>query len=211
MRLHESHNDGGFVVPNNTISRHATAYTTNARCVAFLGTFARPAQEVWLPGNYIQDPTTWIVPSLRTLKHLPETLLQDYDCTEQPVANQPAQPSGAGCSGVANAGAPHPPPPARVQDTGVAPSSCRSSTVSMRHTIRGRMLFLCLPVPRTSSLLHLAPSRRNSVSCSSSPHTGPTSSPCVRGTLACCSRSNACYTYPRSTKLLSRTPLFVWK
>ena len=90
MRLHESH-DEGFGVPNNTISRHAAAYTTNARFVAFLGTFARPSQEVWLPGNDIQDPTTWIVPSLRTLKHLHETLLQDYYCTEQPVANPPAQ------------------------------------------------------------------------------------------------------------------------
>ena len=69
MRLHESHDEGGFSVPNNTISRHAAAYTTNARFVAFLGTFARPAQEVWLPGNDIQDPTTWSVPSLRTLKH----------------------------------------------------------------------------------------------------------------------------------------------
>ena len=66
--------------------------------MAFLGTFARPAQEVWLPGNDIQDPTTWSVPSLRTLKHLHENLLQDYDCTEQPVANQPAQPSGASTS-----------------------------------------------------------------------------------------------------------------
>jgi hypothetical protein len=116
MRLHESHDEGGFGVPNNTISRHAAAYTTNARFVAFLGTFARPAQEVWLPGNDIQDPTTWSVPSLRTLKHLHETLLQDYDCTEQPVANQPAQPSDAGGSAAANAGAPPPPPPARAQD-----------------------------------------------------------------------------------------------
>jgi len=35
-------------------------YTTNARFVAFLSTFARPAQqpEVLLPGNDIQDPTT---------------------------------------------------------------------------------------------------------------------------------------------------------
>ena len=81
MRLHESYDKGGFGVPNNTISRHAAAYTTNARFVAFLGTFARPAQEVWLPGNDIQDPTTWNVPSLRTLKHLHETLLQDYDCS----------------------------------------------------------------------------------------------------------------------------------
>ena len=116
MRLHESHDEGGFGVPNNTISRHAAAYTTNARFVAFLGTFARPAQEVWLPGNDIQDPTTWSVPSLRTLKHLHENLLQAYDCTERPVANQPAQPSGAGGSAAANAGAPPPPPPARAQD-----------------------------------------------------------------------------------------------
>ena len=79
MRLHESHEEGGFGVPNNTISRHAAAYTTN-----------------------------WSVPSLRTLKHLHETLLQDYHCTEQPVANQPAQPSGAGGSAAANAGAPPP-------------------------------------------------------------------------------------------------------
>jgi hypothetical protein len=41
----------GFGVPNNTISRHAAAYATNSRFVAFLGTFARPAQEVWLLGN----------------------------------------------------------------------------------------------------------------------------------------------------------------
>ncbi len=47
-------------------------------------------------------------------KHI--LLLQDYDCTEQPVANQPAQPSDAGGSASANAGAPPPPPPARVQD-----------------------------------------------------------------------------------------------
>jgi hypothetical protein len=30
------------------------------RFVAFLGTFARPAQQVWLTGNDIQDPTTWL-------------------------------------------------------------------------------------------------------------------------------------------------------
>ncbi len=43
MRLHESHDEGGFGVSNNTITRHAASYTTNARFVAFLGTFARPA------------------------------------------------------------------------------------------------------------------------------------------------------------------------
>ena len=73
MRLHESHDEGGFGVPNNTIPRHAAAYTTNARFVAFLGTFARPAQEVWLPGNDIPDPTTWSVPCATTN---PDTLCQ---------------------------------------------------------------------------------------------------------------------------------------
>jgi hypothetical protein len=64
MRLHESHDEGGFGVPNNTITRHAASYTTNTRFVAFLGTFARPAQQVWLPGNYLQDPSIWIAPPL---------------------------------------------------------------------------------------------------------------------------------------------------
>jgi hypothetical protein len=66
MRLHESHDDGGFGVSNNTISRLAASYTTNARFVAFLGTFACPAQQVWLPGTDLQDPTSWDAP-LRTL------------------------------------------------------------------------------------------------------------------------------------------------
>jgi hypothetical protein len=118
MRLRESHDEGGFGVPNNTISRHAAAYATNARFVAFLGTFARPAQEVWLPGNDLHDPATWSAPPLYTLKHLHAALLQDYDCTEQPAADLPALPSGAGGSAAANAGAPPPPPPARSQDTG---------------------------------------------------------------------------------------------
>jgi hypothetical protein len=58
MRLHESHDEGGFGVSNNTITRHAASYTTNARFVAFLGTFARPAQQIWLPGNDLQDPSS---------------------------------------------------------------------------------------------------------------------------------------------------------
>jgi hypothetical protein len=75
MRLHESHDEGGFGVPNNTISRHAAVYATNARFVAFLGTFARPAQEVWLPGNDLQDPATWSPLPLCTFKHLHSELL----------------------------------------------------------------------------------------------------------------------------------------
>jgi hypothetical protein len=76
MRLHESHDEGGFGVSNNTITRHAASYTTNARFVAFLGTFARPAQQVWLPGNDLQDPSSWVAPPLCTLKRLHGDLLQ---------------------------------------------------------------------------------------------------------------------------------------
>ena len=82
MRLHESHEEGGFGVSHNMITRHAASYTTNARFVAFLGTFARPAQQVWLPGNDIQDPTTWDAPPLCTLKRLHGDLLQQLTPAE---------------------------------------------------------------------------------------------------------------------------------
>jgi hypothetical protein len=93
MRLHESHDEGGFGVPNNTITRHAASYTINARFVAFLVTFACPAQQVWLPVNDLQDPVTWDAPPLYQLKRLHKDLLQHYDCTDQPAAAQPAPPS----------------------------------------------------------------------------------------------------------------------
>ena len=116
MHLHESHDEGGFGVPNNTITRHAAAYTTNARFVAFLGTFACPSQQVWLPGNDLQDPATWIAPPLCKLKQMHEDLLQQYDCTDQAAGAQPATPSGAGGSAAANAGANPQPQPAGSQD-----------------------------------------------------------------------------------------------
>ena len=93
MRLHESHDEGGFGVTNNVITRRAAAYTTtlcrttNARFVAFLGTFTFPAQQVWLPGNDLQYPATWAAPPLRQLKHVHDGLLQPCDCTA-PISRQ---------------------------------------------------------------------------------------------------------------------------
>ena len=118
MRLHESHDEGRFGAPNKTITRHAALYTTDARFVALVGTFARPAQQVWLPGNDLQNPATWDAPPLCTLKCLHEDLLQHYDCTDQPAASQPAPPSGAGGSAAANAGANPQPQHAGSQDNG---------------------------------------------------------------------------------------------
>jgi hypothetical protein len=76
MRLHESHEEGCFSVSHNTITSHAASYTTNARFVASLGTFARPDQQVWLPGNDLEDPTTWDARFLCTLKRLHGDLLR---------------------------------------------------------------------------------------------------------------------------------------
>jgi hypothetical protein len=61
MCLHESHDEVGFGIPNNVITRHAASYTTNVRFVAFLGTFACLAKV--LPGSLatiskIQPPGT---------------------------------------------------------------------------------------------------------------------------------------------------------
>jgi hypothetical protein len=222
-RVTRRSHEGGFSVPYNTISRHATAYTTNTRFVAFLGTFDHPAQEVWLPGNDIQDPTTWIVPSLRTLKHLHETLLQDerYEMmpfittartTEQPVANPPAQPSAAGGSASANSGATPPLQSAHNQDDS-------SGTLVLLQLNRLYEAYKrrqdALPVSSTSQDLQPPvsgpiPSQQR-LTQQLITHWPQFKALCGPGTLARSSRSSACCTCLRSTKPLSRILLFVWK
>ena len=101
--LHLPHEHGGFGVTHNTASRHAASYTTNARFVAFLGTFALPAQQVWLPGNELNDPSTWVAPPLCTLKRLHQSLVQDFNCTDQPAAVLPSQPGAGGAAAGAGA------------------------------------------------------------------------------------------------------------
>jgi hypothetical protein len=119
MRLQESHDEGGFGVPNNTITRRAAAYTTNARFVAVLGTFACPAQQVWLPGNQRPPGSSHLDGTLLCqINQMHEDLLQHCDCTDQQAAAQPAPQSGAGGSAAENAGANPQPQPAGSQDTG---------------------------------------------------------------------------------------------
>jgi hypothetical protein len=78
MRFHESHDEGGCDIPNNTITTLAPSYTTNARFVAFLVTFACPAQQVWLPGNDFQDSATWDAPPLCQLKSMHKGLYEAF-------------------------------------------------------------------------------------------------------------------------------------
>ena len=116
MVLHLPHEHGGFGVTHNTVSRHAASYTTNARFVAFLGTFPLPAQQVWLPSNDLNDSSTWVAPPLCTLKRLHQRLVQDFDCTDQPAAVLPSQPGAGGAA--AGAGAAQQPQSAGPQDHG---------------------------------------------------------------------------------------------
>ena len=92
-----------------------------------------PAQEVWLPGNDIQDPTTWIVPSLRTLKHLHETLLQDYDCTSR-LQTSPHRHQMRAAARRQTPGRHLHRRPLAPKTSVRAPLSFHSSTASMRHT-----------------------------------------------------------------------------
>ena len=67
---HESHEEVCFGVSNNTITRHAASYTTNARFVAFLGTFARCAETEPEPssrtaGRCVEHSRTWTKGQLR--------------------------------------------------------------------------------------------------------------------------------------------------
>jgi hypothetical protein len=58
MRLHKSHDDGGFGVSNNTITRLGASYTTNARFVAPLsrsGCRATTSKTALGIGNLVVD------------------------------------------------------------------------------------------------------------------------------------------------------------
>jgi hypothetical protein len=201
MRLHELHDEGGFGVKKNTITRRAATYTTNARIIAFLGTFACPAQQVWLPGNNLQDPATWMGP------------LSDMQYTDQPAAAQPAPPSAQAAALL----------PTRAQTRSISAQAPRttatansffrsSSTASTRHSSGVRFPTRRLPALRTSSpLVGQAPFRRNAASRSSSPSTGPNSRPCVSTTLARGSRSSASSTCLKSTRPRSRNQASAWR
>ena len=71
---------------------------------------------MWLPGNELNDPSTWVAPPLCTLKRLHQSLVQDFNCTDQPAAVLPSQPGAGGAA--AGAGAAQQPQPAGPQDNG---------------------------------------------------------------------------------------------
>ena len=183
-------------------TRSAASYTTNARFVAFLGTFSLHAQQVWLPGNELNDPSTWLARPLRTLQRNHQGLLQDYDCTEQQAVVKPPQ-AGAG-GAAARAGAAQQPHPAGSQDNDdgklILPQLHRLPT---RPTRGVRTPLPRLPTLKTCSPPSL-PSPLRSASPRSSAHVGDRLMPCVRSMQAPASRSSFSATCPRSTRPRNR-------
>ena len=95
MRLHESHNEGEFGIPNNTITRLGASYTTNARFVACWAP-CLPYSTGLDDGQRTPGFSHLGCPPCLPPKRMHEDLLQHYDCTDQPAAAQPVPPSGAG-------------------------------------------------------------------------------------------------------------------
>jgi len=118
MRLHESHDEGGFGVPNNTITRSAASCYDQRQVCCLPAHLCLPCSTGLAAGQRPQDPATWDGPPLCQLKRLHEDLLHLYHCTDQPAAAQPAPPSFAGGSAAANAGANPQPQHAGSQDSG---------------------------------------------------------------------------------------------
>ena len=151
-------------------------------------------------------------PPFLKLKQMHEDLLQHYHCTDQPVAAQPAPPSGfrAGSSAAENAGANPQPQPAGSQDNGhgklVLPKLNRLHEAFKRSQVSH-------PASYSSQDLFVgpAPFRRIAASRSSSPSTGPNSRPCVNTTLARVLRSSVSSTCLKSTRPRSRNQACAWR
>jgi hypothetical protein len=118
MRLHESHDEGGFGVPTTPSpdARPRTRPTPGllpswAPLPAMLNRSGCRATT-----SRIQPPRC--PPPLCQLKQMHEDLLQHYDCTDQPAAAQPAPAVWCRRQRCFNAGANLQPQPAGTQDNG---------------------------------------------------------------------------------------------
>ena len=185
--------------------------TTNTRFVVFLGTFARPDQQVWLPDNDLQDPSTWDAPPSCTLKRMKEDILQNYDCSDLQAAAQPPQLSGAAPAALLTKRTQPRILSTQAPRTTATANYFRSSTASTRHSSGVRFPPRRPPALRTSSPICPAPFPHSGVSRSSSAPTGANSRPCVSAMPARASRSSASSTAPRNARPHDKTPLSEWR
>ena len=67
MVMHSPHDDGGWGVCANRVSRLGAFWNTKARFVAWLGHLPKEAQAIWLPNNDLAVPEDWQQPGLLQL------------------------------------------------------------------------------------------------------------------------------------------------
>ena len=64
MVLHLTHDEGGFGVAFNDITKDAAFYTTTSHFVSWLGVFSQKRHGLWLPQDDLQDSSSWSSPPL---------------------------------------------------------------------------------------------------------------------------------------------------
>ena len=82
MVIHPPHDEGGFGVPFNCVSKDAAFYATTSRFVSFLGAFSQERQRLWLPDDDLQDSSSWTSSPLVLLRDIHANLLTNYECKE---------------------------------------------------------------------------------------------------------------------------------
>ena len=62
MVLHLTHDEGGFGVTFNDVTKDAAFYTTTSRFVSWLVFFSQERQVLWLTKDDLQDSASWSSP-----------------------------------------------------------------------------------------------------------------------------------------------------
>jgi hypothetical protein len=96
MVLHLSHDEGGFGVTFNDVTKDAAFYTTTSRFVTWLGAFSQERQELWLPKDDLRDSSSWSSPPLMLLRDIHSKLLNQFDCKEVCAPSPSQVNTGAG-------------------------------------------------------------------------------------------------------------------
>jgi hypothetical protein len=82
MVLHLSHDEGGFGVTFNSVTKDAVFYTTTSRFVTWIGTFSQKRQDLWWSKDDLWDSSSWSSSPLVFLRDIHSDLLTQYDCKE---------------------------------------------------------------------------------------------------------------------------------
>ncbi len=82
MVLHLSHDEGGYEVTFNNVTKDATYYTTTSCFVTCLGAFSQERHRLWLSKDDLRDSSSWSSSPLLPLRDIHCKLVTQYDCKE---------------------------------------------------------------------------------------------------------------------------------